>query len=592
MKRISLFSALFYLVFSSHFALAQEPNKIDKFINASKVRSESVMITKTTFGYVDKQKDITSVYQSVKLDSSRKIVYIAPEKIEKTFVVHFAIYNPTEDPISLAFFPGTYFKEIKLYKKLENSIAPIPDKLPAVENRKGFRIIDIPVYDTLEIWAAITPARSGQVFFNPKLLVPSYVNKFEVTNRPIRTGQESGDYLFSGMMLMLAIVSLIRYSQRIRKSALLYSGYAISLFAIFMLSVTQQSQSTTFSYYCQEWLIFYTQLISFVLYSLFMMKFLKTKENHSLLHKIFVGSIGFSTIAFLLHITFNILSLPYQYVYYIEKSTIYLQIILLLVFIFYAYKRNNELLFKYIFWGNLMLVIFGIISVAMSQFGNVFFSNASFWANSLLYYKAGVLLEMFFFQLALFNINQNLIKTDIKEKQDLLNNLTLKQYEKELAVYNAARNERQQIADGLHEKLGKGLSDIRFTSELGAESNDELKRISKMSDDVLRSMNDLIWTLNTSNDEVQNLVDYFKKYAQNYFRLTPFNCIVNIPPAITSKQIEQEKRRELFNSYKDCLKKILKESKAKEISIYITCEPTLRIQIRTIEEQPIECTIS
>ena len=591
MKRISLFCAVFCIAFFSKKAVAQEPLTLGKLINASKVRSESVMSNKMEFGFIEKDADLFRTYRSIPLDSNLKPVQITPNKIDKNLLAHFTIFNPSDELITVAFYPGSYFKEIQLYRQEQDTLHIIHNKLPEIANKRGFRLIDIPSNDTIEIWGLITPARSNQVFFTPRIILPYFLKRFEVLNKPARAGQESGDYIFAGMMLMIAAVSVFRNLQRIRRMALYYSGYVFTLFIIFMLWATQQSQTTTFSFYAQEWIIFYMQLISFILYSLFMINFLKTKKSHPFLHSIFLGSITISIIAFLLHAISNAFSLPYQFVFYIEKSTIYSQQILLVLLLFYTNKLKGEIIFKYIFWGNLLLVIFAIISVAMSQAGSAFFSNSSFWANSLLYYKSGLLLEMFFFQMALFNINQNLIKADIKEKQELQNNLTLQQFEKELAVYNAAKNERQHIADGLHEKLGKGLSEIRFASEIGAENNDELKRISKMTDDLLRSMNDLIWTLNTSNDDVKNLVDYFKKYAQNYFRLTHFNCIISTPPNIASQQIEQEERRLIFTAYKDCLRKILKESKSKDILIDIFCEPKLQIQIRTKEENPFDCTI-
>lgn len=591
MKRISLFATVFCIAFFSKKAFAQAPIPKGKLINVTKVRSESVMSNKMEFGFIEKDADLFRTYRSIPLDSNLKPVQITPNKIDKNLLAHFTIFNPSNELITVAFYPGSYFTEIQLYRQVQNTLLTIPNKLPDIVNKRGFRMIDIPSNDTIEIWGLITPARSNQVFFTPRIILPNFLKRFEVLNKPARSGQESGDYIFAGMMLMLAAVSVFRNIQRIRKLALYYSGYAFTLFIIFMLWATQQRQTTTFSFYTHEWIIFYMQLISFILYSLFMIKFLKTKTNHPFLHSIFLGSITISIIAFLLHATSNTFSLPYQFVFYIEKSTIYSQQLLLVLLLFYTSKLRSQIIFKYIFWGNLLLVVFTIISVVMSQAGSSFFSNSSFWANSLLYYQIGVILEMFFFQMALFNINQNLIKADIKEKQELQNNLTLQQYEKELAVYNAAKNERQHIAEGLHEKLGKGLSEIRFTSEIGAENNDELKRISKMTDDVLRSMNDLIWTLNTSNDDVKNLVDYFKKYAQNYFRLTHFNCIISTPPTIESQQIEQEERILIFTAYKECLKQILKESKSKEILIDIFCQPKPKIQIRTKEENPIERTI-
>lgn len=591
MKRISLITALVFLAFTSNFSIAQEANKTDKFINVAKVKSESIMRNKITFTFIEKDWDLKSIFKNLALDSIKKAVYLTPNNVNKKLVAHFTFYNPTDESIELAFYPGSYFKDIQLYRQINDSIITIESKIPTIKNKKGFRLITNLPNDTMDMWAVITPARSYQSFFSPELIAPHFLTNFELLNKPRRTGQVSSDYFFSGMMLMLVFVTLFRNLHRLRSIAIIYSGYAFAIFLLFMLWVTQQSQSTTFSIYTQEFLSFYTQLASFVLYSIFMLKFLKTKEEHKKLHIIFIGSLMVSIVAILLHLSFILFEYPYPAIYYLEKTTVYTQAVLLILFLVYAITKKEEIIFKYIIWGNLSLLVFGLLSIGISQAGDIFFSNTSFWANSLLYYKVGVILEMFFFQLALFYKNQSLIKAEIKEKQDLQNNLTLQQYEKEIAVYNAAKSERQQIADGLHDKIGKGLSDIRFTSEIGADSNDELKRISKMSDDVLRSMNDLIWTLNTSNDEVRNLVDYFKKYAQNYFGLTHINCIISVPPKIEHQQIDQEKRRVIFTQYKDCLKKILKESKSSEILIDIVCEPRLEIQITTKEDSPIKCKI-
>lgn len=59
-------------------------------------------------------------------------------------------------------------------------------------------------------------------------------------------------------------------------------------------------------------------------------------------------------------------------------------------------------------------------------------------------------------------------------------------------------------------------------------------------------MNAIIWSMNSGNDTLDNLVSYIRSYALEYFDQTPIECKVNTPATIPDLEITGDKRRNIF----------------------------------------------
>jgi len=92
-------------------------------------------------------------------------------------------------------------------------------------------------------------------------------------------------------------------------------------------------------------------------------------------------------------------------------------------------------------------------------------------------------------------------------------------------------------------------------------------------------MNAIIWSMNSKNDSLGNLISYIRAYTTEYLEGTSVFCNVSIPDYIPEKELNGDKRRNLFLCVKETLNNMLKHSKATELIIDITVSEILTIKI-------------
>jgi signal transduction histidine kinase len=95
----------------------------------------------------------------------------------------------------------------------------------------------------------------------------------------------------------------------------------------------------------------------------------------------------------------------------------------------------------------------------------------------------------------------------------------------------------------------------------------------------LNKMNAIIWSMNSGNDTLDNLVSYIRSYAIEYFESTPVECKVVTPAHIEPTELTGDKRRNLFLCVKETLNNALKHSGASEIRIDFEIDSKLVIRI-------------
>ena len=151
-------------------------------------------------------------------------------------------------------------------------------------------------------------------------------------------------------------------------------------------------------------------------------------------------------------------------------------------------------------------------------------------------------------------------------------NLKMKilQIEKEAAV----EKERNRIAQDMHDDLGSGLTKIAILSELAEsklkhpeEASTQLKRIADSSRDMVDSLQDIIWMLNTENDRLDMLAEYIKEYATKYVEHSEISLSFDYPKYIEPVKLSEVKRRNIFLAVKEALNNISKYAGAKNINI-------------------------
>ena len=229
------------------------------------------------------------------------------------------------------------------------------------------------------------------------------------------------------------------------------------------------------------------------------------------------------------------------------------------------------------------LLIFSLASQAVIIFNPKFRLPGIFNA-SLFYYEIGLLLELIFFLLGLTYKNRRQIIEQTREREWLKTENQMKEYEKELAVYKAQQEERNRISADMHDELGSGMTAIRLMCEIAKnkmkhETPKEIEKISHSADDLLNKMNAIIWSMNSGNDTLDNLISYIRVYALEYFESTSIECKIQTPEVIPPRELTGDKRRNIFLCVKETLNNVLKHSKATEVRIVISTNERLVIRI-------------
>lgn len=162
--------------------------------------------------------------------------------------------------------------------------------------------------------------------------------------------------------------------------------------------------------------------------------------------------------------------------------------------------------------------------------------------------------------------------------------LHLKQIE--IDRQNALQAERNRIASELHDDLGSGLSVIRYLSEharrqeSGEAQRSQIERISQSSRSLIEKMGEIIWAMNSENDQLENLLYHLQDYSEDYLADNSLDCRYHLPAGIPDMEISGERRRNILLTVKETLHNIVKHAGARQVSIDITVTDRLSIRIQ------------
>ncbi len=148
------------------------------------------------------------------------------------------------------------------------------------------------------------------------------------------------------------------------------------------------------------------------------------------------------------------------------------------------------------------------------------------------------------------------------------------EYEKAMAV----QEERNRISSEIHDDIGAGLSGVRLLTELtkqkaeSPELKGEVEKIYASVSDLSGKMREVIWSLNTENNTLENLLFYLQREAYNMFEATKIHVSVLLPDEVPQLQVAGEKRRHIYLAVKEALHNCLKHSGANKICLIIKVE--------------------
>jgi ligand-binding sensor domain-containing protein/two-component sensor histidine kinase len=138
------------------------------------------------------------------------------------------------------------------------------------------------------------------------------------------------------------------------------------------------------------------------------------------------------------------------------------------------------------------------------------------------------------------------------------------------------QNVRNSIATDLHDDIGSSLTNISILSELSSKnlSHPEkaqpfLQRISEEVQASSQAMDDIIWSVNSHNDSLQETMARMRRYAAELFDNSETNCHLKLDENAGNKKLSMEQRRDVYLIYKEALNNIHKHAWANNVWIEV-----------------------
>ncbi len=107
------------------------------------------------------------------------------------------------------------------------------------------------------------------------------------------------------------------------------------------------------------------------------------------------------------------------------------------------------------------------------------------------------------------------------------------------------QRERSRIAQDLHDDIGSSLNHIALLSELAQkdfekplQAREHLDHIFLNARKVVRSLDEIVWTVNPKNDTLDVFVAYLCTYAPDYLRSAGIRCRLDVPVDVPAMPLQ------------------------------------------------------
>jgi ligand-binding sensor domain-containing protein/signal transduction histidine kinase len=158
----------------------------------------------------------------------------------------------------------------------------------------------------------------------------------------------------------------------------------------------------------------------------------------------------------------------------------------------------------------------------------------------------------------------------------------------DLRQQQALEKDRARIARDIHDQVGASLTQLSLLGEMAeSDKNNPAEvaacaaQITQTARETARALDEIVWTVNPSNDTLEGLISYICKHAQEYLALAGLRYRLEAPSQLPATDISPEARHNIFLAAKESVTNIVKHAHATEACIRLLLEPrsiTLEIQ--------------
>ncbi|HYF31272.1 MAG TPA: two-component regulator propeller domain-containing protein [Chitinophagaceae bacterium] len=141
-------------------------------------------------------------------------------------------------------------------------------------------------------------------------------------------------------------------------------------------------------------------------------------------------------------------------------------------------------------------------------------------------------------------------------------------FEKQKAV----EQERTRIAMEMHDDLGSGLTSIRYlaeglTADAPVQAKSTAAKIVSSAKMLVDNMNDIIWTMKSDNNTLEETLGYIRKQAADQLENAGIDYSFEFPKTIRAVKLSNEQKRNLLLISKEVVHNIVKHANASHVNI-------------------------
>lgn len=179
-----------------------------------------------------------------------------------------------------------------------------------------------------------------------------------------------------------------------------------------------------------------------------------------------------------------------------------------------------------------------------------------------------LLVVFIFIMISIYNKRQQLYTkekqlNEAKHQNELLQELVARQ--------EAIQKERERISHDMHDELGAGISALKLQVEFlknkikDEHINPDIDDLMETSEEMNKSMREMLWSLNAHNDNLGNFVDYVCQYVENFLMKSPIEAHCKFECIQPETVILSNVRRNLLLCIKEAVNNVYKHSDAKNV---------------------------
>lgn len=137
------------------------------------------------------------------------------------------------------------------------------------------------------------------------------------------------------------------------------------------------------------------------------------------------------------------------------------------------------------------------------------------------------------------------------------------------------QGERARIAQDLHDDLGATLTEINFLGVLGAAganspmTRERLEGIVARAQSMAKSLDEIVWTVNPTNDSLSSTVNYLCSRTQESLATADIRCRLDVAEDLPVLMLDSELRHHLLMAVNEAVNNVMKHSSATEVRLSI-----------------------